>query len=87
VIDEVSKLKQELGGEIVVYASYRLGRTLLAHGLVDELRLVIFPVVLGAGERLFDETNDKQPLRLVDSRTIGDGLVFVTYEVGRATAN
>ena len=87
VIDEVSKLKQELGGEIVVYASYRLGRTLLAHDLVDELRLVIFPVVLGAGERLFDGTSDKKPLRLVSTRTIGDGLVFVIYEVGRAAAN
>ncbi|HEX3955480.1 MAG TPA: dihydrofolate reductase family protein [Trebonia sp.] len=60
VVDEVSKLKQELAGDIVVYASHQLGRTLLEHDLVDELRLVIYPVVLGAGERLFGETSDKK---------------------------
>ena len=85
VVDEVSKLKQELDGEIVVYASYQLGRTLIEHDLVDELRLVVFPVVLGAGERLFGETSDKKPMRLVDTRTIGDGLVFLTYELVRGT--
>ena len=84
VVNEVSKLKQELDGDIVVYASYQLGRTLIEHDLVDELRLFVFPVVLGAGERLFGETSDKKPLRLVDTRTIGDGLVFLTYEVVRA---
>ena len=83
VVDEVSKLKQELDGDIVVYASYQLGRTLIEHDLVDELRLVVFPVVLGAGERLFGETSDKTPLRLVDTKTVGDGLAFVTYEVVR----
>jgi dihydrofolate reductase len=83
VIDEVSKLRQELDGEIVVYASYQLGRTLMEHDLVEELRLVVFPVVLGAGERLFGETSDKKPMRLVDSRTIGDGLVLLTYQPGR----
>ena len=80
VVQEVSRLKQELDGEIVVPASYQLGRTLIEHDLVDELRLVVFPVVLGAGERLFDETSDKKPMRLVDTKTIGDGLVFLTYE-------
>jgi dihydrofolate reductase len=79
VVTEVSKLKQEVDGEIVVPASYRLGRTLLAHDLVDELRVVVFPVVLGAGERFFGETGGTTPLRLVDTRTIGDGLVFLTY--------
>ena len=79
VVSEVGKLKQELDGDIVVYASYQLGRTLLEHDLVDELRLVVFPVVLGAGERLFGETSDKKPLRLVNARTIGDGLAFLTY--------
>jgi dihydrofolate reductase len=84
VVDEVSRLKQELDGEIVVYASYRLGRTLLEHDLVDELRLVIFPVVLGDGERLFGETSDPKPMRLIRSGTVGDGLAFLTYELARA---
>ena len=75
MVNEVSKLKQELDGDIVVYASYQLGHTLIEHDLVDELRLVVFPVVLGAGERLFGETSDKKPMRLVDTQTIGDGLV------------
>jgi dihydrofolate reductase len=83
VVTEVSKLKQQLDGEIVVPASYQLARTLIEHDLVDELRLVVFPVVLGAGERLFGETGDKTPLRLLDARTIGDGLVYVTYEIVR----
>jgi dihydrofolate reductase len=83
VVTEVSALKRELNGEIVVPASYRLGRRLIEHDLVDELRLVVFPVVLGAGERLFGETSDKKPMRLVDSRTIGGGLVSVTYELVR----
>jgi dihydrofolate reductase len=80
VVAEVSKLKKELAGELVVYASYQLGRTLIEHDLVDELRLVVFPVVLGAGQRLFGETSDQKPMRLVDTKTIGDGLVFLTYE-------
>ena len=83
VVDEVTRLKQELDGDIVVYASYQLGRTLIEHDLVDELRLFVFPVVLGAGERLFGETSDKKPIRLVGSRTVGDGLVFLTYEIVR----
>ena len=83
VVSEVSKLKQELAGDIVVYASYQLERTLIEHNLVDELRLVVFPVVLGAGERLFGETSDKKPMRLVDTKTIGDGLAFLTYKFVR----
>jgi dihydrofolate reductase len=83
VVNEVSKLKQELDGEIVVYASYQLGRTLLEHDLVDELRLFVFPVVLGAGERLFGETSDKKPIRLVNAKTVGDGLAYLTYEIVR----
>jgi dihydrofolate reductase len=84
VIDEVSKLKQELDGEILIYASYQLGRTLIEHDLVDEVRLVVFPVVLGAGERLFTETSEKKPMRLLDTKTIGDGLVLLTYEMVQA---
>ncbi len=83
LVDEVTKLKRELDGEIVVYASYQLERALIEHDLVDELRLVVFPVVLGAGERLFGETSDKKPMRLVDSKTIGDGLAFLTYQPAR----
>jgi dihydrofolate reductase len=83
VVSEVSKLKQELDGDIVVYASYQLGRTLIEHDLVDELRLFVYPVVLGAGERLFGETSDQKPLRLVDTKTIGDGLAFLTYQFVR----
>ena len=80
VVTEVSKLKQELDGEIVVPASYQLGRTLIEHDLADELRLVIFPVVLGAGERLFGETSHTKPMRLADTKAIGDGLAFLTYQ-------
>jgi dihydrofolate reductase len=83
VVTAVSKLKQELDGEIVVPASYQLARTLIEHDLADELRLVVFPVVLGAGERLFGETGDKKPMRLLGARTIGDGLVLLTYELVR----
>ena len=79
VVTEVSTLRQELGGDILLYASYQLGRTLMEHDLVDELRLTVFPVVLGAGERLFGETSDQKPMRLVGTKTIGAGLVFVTY--------
>ena len=80
---EVSKLKHELGGDIVVPASFQLVRTLLEHDLVDELRLRIFPVVLGAGERLFGETSDKKPLRLVETRTVGGGVGYLAYELVR----
>jgi dihydrofolate reductase len=83
VVDEVTKLKQELDGEIVVYASYQLGQALIEHDLVDELRLTVFPVVLGAGERLFGETSEQKPMRLIGTKTIGDGLAFLTYELVR----
>src|SRR5262249_32918182 len=72
VVEEVTKLKRELDGEIVVYASYQLARTLIDNDLVDEVRLVVFPVVLGAGERLFGETADQKPMRLVGTTTIGE---------------
>jgi dihydrofolate reductase len=86
VVDEVSKLKQELNGEIVVYASIQLTRTLMEHDLVDELRLMVYPVVLGAGERLFGETSDRKTMRLVDARTVGDGVALLTYERVRDAA-
>jgi dihydrofolate reductase len=84
VVSEVSKLKQEIGGEILIYASYQLVRTLIEHDLIDEFRLVIFPVILGTGQRLFGETTDKKQMHLVQVTTIGDGLTSVTYEVARA---
>ena len=82
-VAEVSKLKQELNGEILMPASFQLLRMLMEHDLVDKLRLKIFPVVLGAGERLFGETSDKKPMRLVDAETLGDGVAILTYEAVR----
>jgi dihydrofolate reductase len=79
VVNEVSKLKEELDGEIVVAGSIQLVRTLMEHDLVDELRLMIYPVVLGAGERLFGEISDKKPMRLVGTRA-GDGVASLTYQ-------
>ena len=80
VLDEVSKVKRDLTGDIVVPASFQLVRTLMEHDLVDELRLKIFPVVLGAGERLFGETSDKKAMRLVEIRTFEGDVVLLTYE-------
>jgi dihydrofolate reductase len=84
VVAEVSKLKQELAGDILVPASIQLAQTLLEHDLVDELRLMIYPVVLGSGERLFREADDKTPLRLVGAKTVGDSLAHLIYERTRA---
>ncbi|MGH3926097.1 MAG: dihydrofolate reductase family protein [Pseudonocardiaceae bacterium] len=84
VVNEVSKLKHELDGEINVPASVQLLRTLIEHDLVDELRLKIFPVVLGAGERLFGETSDKKPMRLLDIQTVEGDVAFLTYELVRS---
>ena len=78
--DEVSKLRDEVNGDIVVHGSAQLVQALVDNGLVDELRLMVFPVVLGAGKRLFGETSDKQRLRLSDSKTVGDGVQILTYE-------
>ncbi|MFG2480508.1 dihydrofolate reductase family protein [Streptomyces fagopyri] len=82
-VREVSKLKQERDGDMVVYGSYQLGRMLMEHDLVDELRLMVFPVVLGTGERFFGETGDKKPMRLINARTVGDSLVLLAYELVR----
>ena len=80
VVNEVSKLKQELNGEIVVPASFQLLRVLMEHDLVDELRLKIFPVVLGAGERLFGETSHMKPMRLLDTQTVEGRIAYLTYQ-------
>jgi len=79
VVSEVSELKRNIQGEIVVYASRTLVHTLMEHDLIDEVRLLVFPVVLGAGQRLFGATTDKKPMRLMDSRTVGDGLAYLVY--------
>jgi dihydrofolate reductase len=80
VVQEVSKLRQEQDGNIVVHGSAQLVQTLLEHDLVDELRLMVFPVVLGAGKRLFGDTSDKKRLRLTDSKRVGDGVDILIYE-------
>jgi dihydrofolate reductase len=80
-IDAISTLKHELDGDIVVAASFELVDALIEHDLVDELRLMVFPFVLGAGRRLFGETSDKKPMRLVETRTVGDGLALLAYHL------
>jgi dihydrofolate reductase len=77
--EEVARLRNELDGEIVVYGSRRLSHALIGMGLVDELRLLVYPVVLGAGDRLFGEAQDKVALRLVESRPSGGGVVKMIY--------
>jgi len=76
---EVSKLRQALDGDIVVHGSARLVQALIEHDLVDELRLMVFPVVLGSGKRLFGDTSDKKRLRLADLKTVGDGIAILIY--------
>src|SRR3989440_9469565 len=78
--DEVAKVKEKHEGDVVVHGSAQLTQSLLDRDLVDELRLMVFPVVLGSGKRLFGETADKKPLRLADSKTVGDGIAILTYE-------
>ena len=85
VADEVSKLREQHDGEIVVHGSVQLVQALIEHGLVDELRLMVFPVVLGAGKRLFGETSDKRRLKLAESTTVGDGVQILTYEAATAS--
>jgi dihydrofolate reductase len=80
VAEEVSKLKQEQDGDIVVHGSPQLVQSLLESDLVDELRLMVFPVVLGRGKRLFGDTSDKKALRLTDSKAVGDGVAILVYE-------
>ena len=80
VAEEVEKLRREQDGDIVVHGSARLAQTLIEHDLVDEFRLMVYPLVLGSGKRLFGETSDKKPLRLVDSKVVGDGVAILIYE-------
>jgi dihydrofolate reductase len=78
--EEMQKLKDAVDGVILVAGSAQLVQGLIESGLVDELRLMVFPVVLGSGKRLFGETADKKPLRLADSKVVGDGIAILTYE-------
>jgi dihydrofolate reductase len=82
--DEVARLHREIDGVILVAGSAQLVQGLLEHGLVDELRLMVFPVLLGEGKRLFGDVNEKKSLRLTDSRTLGDGIALLTYEPAAA---
>jgi dihydrofolate reductase len=79
-VEAVSKLREEVDGDVVVHGSAQLVQTLLDEDLVDELRLMVFPVVLGSGKRLFGATRGKKPLRLVDSKTVGDGVAILVYQ-------
>ena len=80
VVEEVSRLKQNQDGDIVVHGSARLAQALIEHDLVDELRLMVFPVVLGDGKRLFGETSDKKRLQLSESKTVGEGVEILVYK-------
>jgi dihydrofolate reductase len=75
----VAELKDRYDGDIVVHGSAQLVQALVEQDLVDELRLMVFPVVLGQGKRLFDATSDKKPLQLVDSKIVGDGVAILVY--------
>ena len=81
--ESVAKLKQEVDCVILVGGSAQLAQTLIENDLVDEIRLMVFPVVLGAGKRLFGDGSDKLRLRLADSKTVGDGITILTYERDR----
>ena len=80
VAEAVAKLREEQDGDIVVHGSPQLVQVLVEHDLVDEYRLMVFPIVLGSGKRLFGDTSDKKPLRLVDSKIVGDGVAILTYQ-------
>jgi len=83
VVEEVTKLKQNVDGDIVVHGSAQLVHALVDNDLVDELRLMVFPVVLGTGKRVFGETSDKKTMRLVESKTVGEGVPILIFEPAR----
>lgn len=84
IVDAVSKLRRRDGGDVLVAGSRTLVHTLMEHDLVDEYRLMVFPVVLGSGKRLFPDTPRKRPLRLVDTRAFPNGVVVQTYRPAEA---
>jgi dihydrofolate reductase len=83
LVDEVSKVRDSAQGDVYVHGSMQLAQALLEHDLVDELHLMVFPVVLGSGRRLFGETTQKKPLKLVDSKIVGDGVAILVYRPDR----
>jgi dihydrofolate reductase len=85
LVETASKLRQEADGDVVIHGSAQLAQALLEHDLVDELRLMVFPVVLGTGKRLFADPGEKKRMRLVDSKVVGDGVVILTYAAGAQT--
>ena len=82
VVQEVSRLKERYAGDIVVHGSPQLAQTLIEHDLVDELHLMVYPVIVGAGKRLFDGTSDKKKLRLANAKTVNDGVHILVYRFG-----
>jgi dihydrofolate reductase len=80
LVAEVKRLREGPDGDIVVHGSAQLAQTLIEHDLVDELRLMVFPVVLGTGKRLFGDPGERKTLRLVDSKVVGDGVLILTYQ-------
>jgi dihydrofolate reductase len=86
LVEEVTKLRQGTDGDVLVHGSPQLVQALVDHGLVDELRMMVFPLILGAGKRLFGATGAKQPLRLTDSRNFGDGVTVLVYQPAKDAA-
>ena len=84
ILEEVSRLKQQEGKDILVFGSADLMNTLMRHGLVDELRLMVFPIIVGKGKRLFEDGEDGRTLKLVDSKTFGTGVVSLAYRPERS---
>src|SRR5262249_2340176 len=83
LVEEVTKVRENADGDVYVHGSMQLAQALLEHDLVDELHLMVFPVVLGSGKRLFAETTAKKPLELVDSKIVGDGVAILVYRPQR----
>ena len=83
LVEEVTKVRDSTDGDLYVHGSMQLAQALLEHDLVDALTLMVFPVVLGTGKRLFGETTDKKPLKLVDSKIVGDGVAILIYRPER----
>jgi dihydrofolate reductase len=80
IAEEIAKLKRQPGKDITIIGSGTLVRSLLEDDLLDELRLMVHPIVLGSGKRLFEEGSDRKPLELVDAKTFGTGVLYLTYQ-------